>query len=248
MKRLSVVAVCFLLCWTASAPAQFSAAEHKPSISVSGTAEIRVVPDEVNLRIGVETRDAKLDEAVKQNETRLAAVLKFLKESNIDAKDIQTDYVQIEPVYNSDRRAQQVTPEYYLVHRNLGIRLRKVAQFDAVLAGALRSGANHVDGVEFRTTELRKHRDTAREQAIRAAKEKAVALAQQLDAKIGKPQSINEQTTGGWMGYPINRWSNANFMAQNVSQPTAAGEGSEGNLAIGMINVSATVNVTFALE
>src|SRR5215831_12464336 len=110
MKCLSAIAMCLLLCWTAPTSAQFSVPEHKPSISVSGTAEIRVVPDEVNLRIGVETRDAKLDEAVKQNELRLAAVLKFLKDSNIDAKDIQTDYVQIEPVYNTDRRAQQVTP------------------------------------------------------------------------------------------------------------------------------------------
>lgn len=244
MKRLFLTFGLLFWCWTARVDAQ--SPEQRPVISVSGTAEIRVVPDEVNIRIGVETRDVKLDEAVKQNESRLAAVLKFLKDANIDAKDIQTDYVQIEPVYNSDRRAQQVTPEYYLVRRNLGIRLRKVAQFDAVLAGALRSGANHVDGIEFRTTELRNHRDAARQQAIRAAKEKAAALAQELDAKVGKPLNISEHTAGGWWSFPANRYSN--YLAQNVSQPAVGGEGGEGNLAIGMISVNATVNVTFALE
>jgi uncharacterized protein len=217
------------------------------TIVVSGTAEIRVAPDEVNLRLGVESREVKLDEAVKKNETATAAVLKFLKDSRIDAKDVQTDYVQIEPHYHHDRREPQVVPDYYIVRRNLGIRLRTVAEFDGVLAGVLKNGANHVMGIDFRTTALRKHRDAARQQAIRAAKEKAVALAQELDAKIGKPQSIHEQTGGGWWGWSPS--SNFNAMAQNSMQVApSGGEAPEGNLAVGLISVTATVNVTFALE
>lgn len=222
--------------------------ENLPTISVSGTAEIRVVPDEVQLRLAVETRDPKLDEAVKQNDTRIAAVLKFLKDSGIAAKDVQTDFIEIQPRYHRDDDVQQIVPEFYIVRRNLGVRLRKVAQFDAVLAGALRSGVNYVLGIEFKTTELRKHRDAARQQAIRAAKEKATALAEELGAKVGKPQTIHEQTGGGWWG-----WSgggNYNAMIQNVSQaaPGGGGEESDGNLAVGMINVTATVQVTFRLE
>src|SRR5262245_14076926 len=223
----------------------------EPAISVSGTAEIRVAPNEVNLRLGVETRDPKLDEAVKQNETRTAAVLKFLKESAIDSKDTQTDFVEIQPQYKSEHGIQQIIPAYYLVRRNLGVRLRKVAQFDAVLAGVLRSGVNYVLGIEFRTTELRKHRDAARQQAIRAAKEKAVALAQELEARVGKVQSINEQTYGGWWGWSGSYSSPvSNLMVQNVSQSPRGGEGaeSEGNLAVGMISVTATVHATFALQ
>jgi uncharacterized protein YggE len=218
-----------------------------PTILVSGTAEIRVVPDEVNLRLAVETRDPKLDEAVKQNDTRIAAVLKFLKDAGIAAKDVQTDYVEIQPRYHRDDDVQQIVPEFYIVRRNLGIRLRKVAQFDTVLAGTLRNGVNYVLGIEFRTTELRKHRDAARQQAIRAAKEKATALAEELGSKVGKPQTINEQTGGGWWGW--SGGANYNAMIQNVSQaaPGGGGEG-DGNLSVGMINVTATVQVTFRLE
>jgi uncharacterized protein YggE len=106
-------------------------------------------------------------------------------------------------------------------------------------------------GVEFRTTELRKHRDAARQQAIRAAKEKAVALAKELDVSVGKAQSIQEQTSGGvwgWSGFS-HHWNYANAMSQNVMQSApAAVDGGESNLAVGMINVTATVNVTFALD
>jgi uncharacterized protein YggE len=248
MKLPCMLAVVLVAGLVSKLEAQLAAPAPKPSVSVSGTAEIRVVPDEVNMRIGVETRDPKLDEAVKQNEARIAATLEFLKGAGIEAKDIQTDYIEIQPQYHPDRRAQQVIPEFYLVRRNIGIRLRKVSQFDSVLAGVLRAGANQVHGIEFRTTELRKHRDAARQQAIRAAKEKAVALAQELDAKVGKPQSIHEQTSGGWWSWPAANWSNTNVFSQNVSQAAPSGESPEGNLAVGMISVGATVNVTFALE
>jgi uncharacterized protein YggE len=242
MKRFYLLMTILIFGLVAQVRAQTDGASPKPMISVAGTAEIRVAPDEVNLKLAIETRDAKLDEAVKQNETRTAGVLKFLKEAAIDAKDIQTDFVEIQPHYNQDHNAQKIVPEFYSVRRNLGVRLRKVPQFDAVMAGVLRSGVNYVLGIDFRTTELRKHRDAARQQAIRAAKEKAVALAKELDVKVGKAQNISEQTWGGW-------WSPyANAMTQNVSQAGPSGEGGEGNLAVGMISVTATVNVTFALE
>jgi Uncharacterized conserved protein len=245
-----LVGLAFSACIVQTAAGQWvNPAEPKAAINVSGTAEIRVAPDEVNLRLGIETRSPQLDPAVKQNETNTAAVLKFLKDSGIAAKDIQTDYLEIHP--NHDRQEHQVIPEYYVVRRNLGVRLRKVSQFDEVLAGALRSGVNYVLGIEFRTTELRKHRDAARQQAVRAAKEKAEALSKELGVKLGKATSINEQTGGGYWGWAGGSYPyGANVMSQVVSQaaPPSGGESSDGNLAVGMISVTATINVSFALE
>jgi uncharacterized protein YggE len=247
MKQATIL-LSLIASLVALADARGQLSQAKPTISISGTAEVCVVPDEVNLRLGVETRDPTLDEAVKQNETHTTAVLKFLKDSGIESKDVQTDFIEIHPQYNSDRKEQQIIPQFYLVKRNLGVRLRKVSLFDYVLAGGLRTGVNIVDGVEFRTTELRKHRDAARQQAIRAAKEKAVGLATELDAKVGKPENIQEQTHGGMWSWSGLNWRNINPMAQSTVQVSSGGESSEGNLAVGMISVTATVNVTFLLE
>src|SRR5262245_18190533 len=126
-----VPASIFLLALSTNAQAQIPGTAPHPSITVSGTAEIRVAPDEVNLRLGVESRDLKLDEAVKQNESAMTAILAFLKESAIEARDVQTDFVEIQPVYDPDPKAKQIVPNFFLVRRNLGVRLRKVAQFDA---------------------------------------------------------------------------------------------------------------------
>ena len=217
------------------------------TIAVSGSAEILVPPDEVHLRFTVETRDPKLDEAVKQNDSRTAAVLKFLKDTEIAPKDMQTDYVQINPVFTTQNGVQTLVPQYYQASRSFGVRLRKVAQFDVVLAGILRAGANYVQGIEFRTTELRKHRDLARLKAIQAAREKADALAAALDVKVGKAQTINERTAGGMWGWP-GRSAASNYSQNIVQVAGREADPTDQNLSVGMISVSATVDVTFALE
>jgi len=56
--------------------------------SVSGSAEVKVAPDEIHLRVGVETRNEILAEAKKQNDERIARALAFLKSSNVKSKDV----------------------------------------------------------------------------------------------------------------------------------------------------------------
>jgi uncharacterized protein YggE len=228
--------------------AQDSPARQPATISVSGSAEVKVPPDEINLDVGVEVRDPNLDEAKSQNDQKVATVLKFLRESGIDPKDVQTDFVGIHPEFKNERDS---VPEIYVVQRSIGTRLRKVSEFEKVLTGVLKNGVNYVHGIDFRTTELRKHRDTARQMAIRAAKEKADALARELGVKVGKVQSISENTWGGWWSWPGGSWGSRRCggLYQNVTQTVAgAGPSEDGSLSVGQISVSATVNVSFALE
>ena len=63
-------------------------------------------------------------------------------------------------------------------------------KFEDLLSDALEAGVTHVQGIEFRTTELRKHRDRARSLALKAAQEKAELLADGAGRKIGKAISI----------------------------------------------------------
>ncbi|MEY2540462.1 MAG: uncharacterized protein QOI22_64, partial [Verrucomicrobiota bacterium] len=72
-----------------------------PQITVSGSAEIKVAPDEVHLSAGVETRSDKLDDARRQNDDRVGKVLQFLKAQGIKEKDVQTDFMSVEPNYDS---------------------------------------------------------------------------------------------------------------------------------------------------
>lgn len=245
--------------------ASLPVAAQSPQINVSGAAEVKVTPDEVNINVGVETRHERLDEAKRQNDERISKALAFLKENGVKDKDVQTDYITIEPVYDPnahmdprtglplpgyDKQKALVEPAYYLVRKNIGVRLAKVDHFDTLLSGLVASGVNHVHRIDFRTSELRKYKDKARAMAIQAAKEKAEAAASELGVKVGKPCSININDWSGWM--PQSSWGFGGGGAsafQNVSQNYGGGSAETGpTFSVGQISVTANVNVSFAIE
>ncbi len=179
--------------------------------------------------------------------------MKFLKRIGIEDKDVQTDFVGIEPTYESNysSSSSKTKPLLYTVQKGIGIRLRKVGGFETVLTGLLTNGVNYVHGIDFRTSQLRKHRDTARQMAIHAAREKAEALAAELGVKRGKVYRINENSWGGWWSWSGNSWRSraGGGMVQNSAQVAGGGpETTDATLSIGQISVSATVNVSFLIE
>jgi uncharacterized protein YggE len=158
--RLPIVMVATLLpaLVQAQAPRGLPVEPLGPTIAVSGAAEIRVVPDEVLLRFSVEGREAKLDAAVKACDSSTAAVLAFVKESGVEEKDVQSDFIAIHPQFPVDRGVESLVPSHFQASRGFAVRLRDVAKFDALLEGILKSGAHRVNDVEFRTTARRGRR------------------------------------------------------------------------------------------
>lgn len=220
-----------------------------PMISVSGSAEVKVVPDEIYLRVGVETRHENLDDAKKQNDERVSKALAFLKGAEVKGKDVQTDFISVEPAY--DNNVSRTKPVTYLVRKSIEIKLTKIESFEGVLTGLLTNGVNNVHGIEFRTSQLRKHRDTARAMAIRAAKEKADAMASELGVNRGKVYNINANDGGGSWSSTGSYWGGRygmGMLQNSVQNIGGASEASDGMLSIGQISVSASVNVSFLIE
>lgn len=218
------------------------------TISVSGSADVRVVPDEVIIALGVETSDMNLLTAKSKNDERVSSVVKVLTDNSVEAKYIQTDYLSIQPRYRDSFDQQSFLG--YWVRRSVAVTLKDVTKFETVLTGVLEVGANYVHGVDFRTTELRKHRDTARSLAIRAAKEKAEALAAELGMKVSQVTNIAEGY-GGW-SFPYGNWWGGGYAAQSQNVLQNAGgntPSSDDNstLSLGQISVTAQVTVTFTL-
>jgi uncharacterized protein YggE len=138
----------------------------------------------------------------------------------------------------------------FVVRKSIEVKLTDTGSFEGLLTGLLTNGVNNVHGIEFRTSQLRKHRDTARAMAIRAAREKASALASELGVKCGKVYNINANDWGGWSasgGYWGGRYGGG--MYQNAVQNVGGSvETDDSTLSVGQISVSATVNVSFLIE
>jgi uncharacterized protein YggE len=220
------------------------------TITVSGEALVNVVPDEVEIRLGVETWDENLHAAKRRNDATVKEIVAVAREHGVDSRYIQTDYMGIEPYYSGDT-IQPKTLGYW-VRKSIVITLKDLPEFEALLADAVAAGATHVHGIDFRTTALRQHRDTARALAIQAAREKATAMAKALGEEIGAPTSIQEQYYGWYSWYDYYGWWGSGYgrgMSQNVMQESGGGgELPEGSLAPGQIGIRSTVSVTFELQ
>jgi uncharacterized protein YggE len=204
-------------------------------ITVIGDAEVRVAPDEAILTLGVETWDKDLIIAKKQNDERVKKILALAKKYKIDSKNVQTDQIKIEPRYKEGYRREDFIG--FFVSKNVVFTLQDIAKFEEVLSNALQLGANYVRDVQFRTTKLKDYREEARVLALKAAREKAKAMAKELGQKVGRPLAIVEEEYD-------NRERAQNVTRAIGSRPRSA----ETTMAFGQISVTARVKVSFELR
>jgi uncharacterized protein YggE len=236
MIPAAVVAVVLL---AASARAE----EAPPSIATNGESIVYVTPNEVIVSFGIETFDADLDKAKSLNDQRASKLVQAIKGLGIEAKYIQTDNLMIELSYRSNRPWEGIAG--YFARRAYSVTLKDVKLFEKLIDTGLKNGANQLQGFTFRTTELRKYRDQARSMAAKAAREKAEALAKELDCSVGRPRQISEGYEGYYGGYT----GRMNVMSQNAVQfmPAPASEETE-TMPLGQIAVRAQISVTFDLK
>ncbi|MBZ5653959.1 MAG: SIMPL domain-containing protein [Acidobacteriia bacterium] len=239
----------FLLATVCSCQAQISLGSNQNTISITGDAEVKVVPDRANVYLGVETRNKDIAAASAQNDTDVRQVIASIRQLGVDSTDIQTDFYHVEIVYSGNAGT---IVDYYKVTKEIQVVLKDVSRFEGLLNTVLRAGANHVYGIDFSTSELRKHRDEARALAAKAAIEKANDLAAAAGMKVvGKPTSVSSYSYGGgsWYGRCCG-YGYGNSMYQNVVQNVASngGEGAQGTISLGKISVTASVTMTIQIQ
>ncbi len=213
-----------------------------PLVSTTGSAQIRVVPDLADLSFEIEVRNADLAVARKEEAERATKLLAALRAAGVAEAELQTSQVQIAPNF-TDNRQETEKIRFFRVSQTISCTLHDLKKVPDITAEAVAAGATGVNPASLRTSKLRKYRDEARVNAIRAAREKAIALASELGMKVGKPYTITE---GG--GYD---WR-ASISNNNSFQVGAAGDqGEDGTVATfapGTISISANVSVSFILE
>lgn len=213
-------------------------------ITVTGEAEVKVVPDEVVFDVTVQTFQKDLRTAKAQTDARLKQVIELTRKYKIEAKDVQTDYIKLDPRYRGNDDARLLLG--FSVRKDVVFTLRDVSQAESLLSEVIESGISRINSVTFRTSELRKYRDQARAMAIRAAQEKAIALTAQIGQKIGKAYAIEEeprQRFGPSAGLLNVSQNNSTTL---VGDTDAESEGT--TLSLGVISITARVMVKFELN
>jgi len=248
-SRLLKASVLLLLLLCASAARAQQA--QLPLITVTGQAEVRVTPDEVVFDLEVTKLDKDLTVAQQQTDESVRQILALARRYNVPAQDVQTDYISVNMSYSTDLvdededssavKAKKVKREFlgYTVSKTVNVRFTDLKRYEQFFSDVLKAGVSKVESVEFRTSQIRKYKDQARALAIKAAREKAVALAAEIGQTVGKAYSIQEE------GYS-RPGASANNYTTVMSGSFSGDEASA--FAPGTISVTAQVMVSFILN
>lgn len=236
---------CLLFLSAVSVAAQ--SAFDKPFISVTGTFDIKVVPDEIVFSMTVNTRNKQLAAAKAENDSRVRKLINLATTYKITPENIQTDSIGISQSYLEPENKPRIFQGYEVVKKVVMV-LKDTSKAETLLTDIIESGITSLDDVDFRDSKFREHRIEARAGAMRAAQEKATMMAKEIGQSIGKAYSIfegvpsNDFTNGVGISANGNRGRSNNFQIGSESSSVS------GTIALGQITISVTVTVIFELK
>ncbi|WP_333693792.1 SIMPL domain-containing protein [Flavobacterium sp.] len=204
-----------------------------PQVTVMGEGKIKTVPDLAVLSFGITHTGKEANEVKKANDQALDKVIKFIKKFGIATTDFQTTQVSLNKNYQYD------TKKYtYQATQNLTLTLKDISKYDALVMGLMDNGINTIHQVEFKSTQIEILKSNARKLAIQDAKKKAEDFAGVLNQKIGKALSISDNSQPI---YPV-------MMKRTYANPMLESDAATETLAIGEIEISISVTVSFHLD
>ena len=194
-------------------------AEGPATISVTGEGTVASAPDLATISLGVTTTANTAAAAMAANSKSLTAVLDRLRAAGIEARDMQTSNLTLNPNWVSYDSGSSSRIEGYTASNMLTVQVRAIDTLGAVLDSSITDGANTLNGVTFSVAEPRPALDAARKKAVADAIARATLLVDAAGAKLGPVVSITE-SSGFAPPMPMYRLE-ADAAA---SVPTAGGE------------------------
>ena len=205
-----------------------------PQINVNGEGKVKVIPDQATIAVTVETKGNNAKDVKKENDVKIDAVLKFIKKMNLAPADYKTQRVSLNPQYDYEKKKHS-----YNATQTIEILLRDLSKYDELMEGLVNEGINRIDAVTFQSSKLAQYQSEARKLAMKEAKMKAEDYVSVLGQKVGRAMTISDNSQT-YYPQPM-------YAAMKTMEKSDASEPRE-TLALGEINITANVLVSFILE
>ncbi len=187
-------------------------------VRIIGRAMIEVVPDNVTVRIGVSNKAPTPTAALDQNSGNARRLIDFTKRFGVDARDIQTGAVSLQPSYRTVRDPNGTTRQEadgYAANNTVRVKLNDLSRLGEFMRAALDQGATNIAGVQFGITDEEKWNEEVRRKAVEDAVRQANQLADAAKIKLGRiieiahPPHVEARFAEGQANVPLRRMSAA---------------------------------------
>ncbi len=212
------------------------------TISVSGSGNVSVAPDEVSVKLTVLTEESDSEEAVNKNNNITEEVINAIKGQDLEDAKIETTGFNLQPLYNyNDDKPPEIYA--YRVTNTVEVTTTEIERVGDLMATAIDAGANDIGSLSFNLSDeaQREAKRNALAKATKDAREKAIAIANSLEVKIGQIYYINESG----ISYP------GPFYIEEAVAEMEAPEGkgvSRPPVSPRELEVTANVEITFAFD
>ena len=233
MKRI-VIGVFALLAFITFTTTDTSAQELGatiPTVSVNGSSQLKVLPDEIYISIKLDESDTKGKVTLEEQRRNMFAAL---KKAGVDAEK-QLSVVDMNSSFYRRRGALAVT-QYVL-------KVATAEQVGKVFEALEKAGIPNVNVTRTAYSKMEELRSEARKAAIVNAQQRARELAEAVGQSIGACYEINDYTT---TTQPVVYRSK--MMLANSASLDAAAEEAEPNVEFEQIVVSYNVSAKFLLN
>lgn len=195
-----------------------------PTLTVTGQGSAAATPDLATVMTGVESFAPTAARALSENSEQMALVFQALTDAGIDARDMQTSNLSVQPRYSNTRNNEPLRIEGYQVRNGVTVRIREVKALGTILDALVATGANRIDAVSFGFNDPSALREQARIDAVADARKTAETYAAAAGVSLGRILSISDGSTGP---SPLQNFAMAEMSRAAV--PIAAGESSISN-------------------
>jgi len=160
-------------------------------IHVTGVGEVSASPDMAILRLGVLTSAKTAKLSTELNNQAILKIFGVLNELGIAKDDYETERFQLLP-QRQYRKGLAPLITGYQVTNSLVLRIRELDRVGEIMQAAIDAGGNNFESLTYAVDDDEQYVEKARLLAVENALHKAMELTEPLDAKVGKPLTIQE--------------------------------------------------------
>ncbi len=181
-----------LLVTSGEVEAQFGGRIMERTVSVSASGSVMAEPDQALISTGVQTEGDTARDALSRNNAAMSKLIEGLKALAIDAKDIQTAGLNVNPRYSNPRDGRPPAINGYQANNQVRILVRDLKRLGEILDQSITLGANQMGGIGFDVSKAETLKDEARKVAVANALRRATLYATAAGARVGPVITISE--------------------------------------------------------
>lgn len=188
MKKLLVFILLFSF-------AIINAKGNQKYINVTGTSELTVPADQINITVQIKSIALSIEESKKNNDKSLNELLAVIKSLNINSDDIQISPISLGKNY--EYKTGERVQNGYFTNVDISILLKDLSKYYELTDKLSLSDNYEITSSGYTISNYEVQVKNVFEKALKAAKEKAEYMAKTMNVKLGYVLEIDENNFGG---------------------------------------------------